>query len=323
MSSTTALICAIRQKNNAKASVLLNGVSCEEVNGVDTHGSSALHWACRHNNHHLVSQLLAIPGILVNVKNLQGQTAVMWSVACCSVDALKIMLKDDRVDIEEEDKDGDKLEDLVGYCESTILKKNECLSLIKDAKARKMNIKVLENLRANVRSKYIQEIEEMNQHARNKEKLLNEKLDRGRLKMRELRETQDLERKALDEKHQGEKSKLEGLLRMEVGNDEEELVHMKKTIDHMVNDLENFDPETGSSMNDKAKIKDAMESLTCPICMELMKPPVQIWMCPASHIVCEACKHQLVGQACPSCRTKRVTLRALIVEQFARTIFKD
>ena len=54
-------------------------------------------------------------------------------------------------------------------------------------------------------------------------------------------------------------------------------------------------------------LKDAIEKkeedLKCPICLETAKPP--IFMCPNSHIICDACAPKV--QTCPQCREKLPT----------------
>ena len=48
----------------------------------------------------------------------------------------------------------------------------------------------------------------------------------------------------------------------------------------------------------KGAIEKKEEDLTCPICLEIAKPP--IFTCPDSHIICTACVPKV--QMCPQCR---------------------
>ena len=50
----------------------------------------------------------------------------------------------------------------------------------------------------------------------------------------------------------------------------------------------------------KQAVEKKEEDLTCPICLETAKPP--IFMCPNSHIICDACAPKV--QTCPQCREK-------------------
>jgi len=83
-----------------------------------------------------------------------------------------------------------------------------------------------------------------------------------------------------------------------------------------------------SVMNDNHNIdvKAARETLQCPVCTEMMKPPTRIWMCSSSHIICEPCKNKLddnrfVLHLCPTCRTSPVSLRSFLAENFAECVF--
>merc|ERR1719203_2031377 len=53
------------------------------------------------------------------------------------------------------------------------------------------------------------------------------------------------------------------------------------------------------------QLEAARETLECPVCLEIMSPLVRIWMCSASHLICEPCKEKLPGRFCPICRTER------------------
>ena len=53
----------------------------------------------------------------------------------------------------------------------------------------------------------------------------------------------------------------------------------------------------------KDAIEKKKEDLKCPICLETAKPP--IFMCPNSHIICDACAPKV--QTCPQCREKLPT----------------
>ena len=53
----------------------------------------------------------------------------------------------------------------------------------------------------------------------------------------------------------------------------------------------------------KEVIEKREEDLTCPICLEPAKP--LIFMCPDSHIICDACAPKV--QTCPECRVRLPT----------------
>ena len=48
----------------------------------------------------------------------------------------------------------------------------------------------------------------------------------------------------------------------------------------------------------RGAIEKKEEDLTCPVCLEIAKPP--IFTCPESHLICTACGPKV--QMCPQCR---------------------
>jgi hypothetical protein len=133
------------------------------------------------------------------------------------------------------------------------------------------------------------------------------------------------ENEEMFERHTHEEIKLEETFKIADEKDQQELEIMKEIINQLARDLINLEmsPNNDSSSHQRKTISDTRETLECPVCMELMKPPMRIWMCPSSHIICEPCKLKLEGTLCPICRTEKRTLRAFIVEQIARTLFNE
>jgi len=43
--------------------------------------------------------------------------------------------------------------------------------------------------------------------------------------------------------------------------------------------------------------------LECPVCMDVCKPPTQVWQCPEGHIICGSCVSKPGLKICPQCRT--------------------
>lgn len=66
---------------------------------------------------------------------------------------------------------------------------------------------------------------------------------------------------------------------------------------------------------------DAKDEFICPICTELMSPPIRIWQCGEGHILCQNCKNRPEVKTCPECRGQ-FTGRNLAMEKMARIIFK-
>ena len=67
---------------------------------------------------------------------------------------------------------------------------------------------------------------------------------------------------------------------------------------------------------------DAVKSqLECPVCLEMMKPPRKIWMCPQTHLICDECREGMANNVCPTCRSGKMTMRAFLAENMARALF--
>ncbi|XP_023325614.1 ankyrin repeat domain-containing protein 42 [Eurytemora carolleeae] len=64
-------------------------------------------------------------------------------------------------------------------------------------------------------------------------------------------------------------------------------------------------------------------NLACPVCLELLKPPLRIFQCPEGHILCENCKENPAMVHCPQCRVHLESncSRNRALEEIARTFF--
>jgi len=130
----------------------------------------------------------------------------------------------------------------------------------------------------------------------------------------ELEERRSIAQEEVLKIHNDEMSKL----RIEKEYEKNSLAKLKEMEEYLSRKFNDINKE-GSA--EKTKLDAAISTLKCPACWNTMKPPTKIWMCPFSHIVCESCKAKLVGMVCPSCRVMRVTLRAYMAEEFARSVF--
>ena len=104
-------------------------------------GNTALHTACLTNDSISVVQLLAAPGVDVNARDKEGMTPIMVSTRYCSVEALKLMLEDPRVDLDVREKNEMSLEELLdlNITFTTAENINKCREMIKEEKNRRKN----------------------------------------------------------------------------------------------------------------------------------------------------------------------------------------
>ena len=65
------------------------------------------------------------------------------------------------------------------------------------------------------------------------------------------------------------------------------------------------------------------DQFACPVCLELLRPPLRIFQCPEGHILCENCKENPAIVHCPQCRVplERNSSRNRALEEVARNYF--
>ncbi|KAF4371121.1 hypothetical protein F8388_020848 [Cannabis sativa] len=66
-----------------------------------------------------------------------------------------------------------------------------------------------------------------------------------------------------------------------------------------------------------ASNNDVHELLECPVCMNLMYPPIH--QCPSGHTLCSSCKAR-VHNCCPTCRQELGNIRCLALEKVAESL---
>ena len=151
--------------------------------------------------------------------------------------------------------------------------------------------------------------------------------------MEELRTRKEQEKKELEAIHHIEKIQARQqneMLKIQQEEKKNDLAGLKKRLLEVRRQMEEFelDWDNGKSVaedNGKCVTDDSFEAaksqLECPICLEVMKPPVKIWMCPQTHLVCEDCKDRMDNSICPTCRSDKVEGRAFFAENMARALF--
>lgn len=85
-----------------------------QANLRNKHGLSALHTACRFNVPGAIFDLLKHNEILVNEKSSQGSSPIMVAVKYCRREALEVIIRDRRIDLNSVDNLNRKLEEVIG-----------------------------------------------------------------------------------------------------------------------------------------------------------------------------------------------------------------
>jgi len=72
-----------------------------------------------------------------------------------------------------------------------------------------------------------------------------------------------------------------------------------------------------------AQNEEDEDQFACPVCLELLRPPLRIFQCPEGHILCENCKENPAIVHCPQCRMplERNCSRNRALEEVARNYF--
>jgi len=79
--------------------------------------------------------------------------------------------------------------------------------------------------------------------------------------------------------------------------------------------------EGNSKVLSEERNSELLAEFECPVCYNLLAPPLQILQCSAGHVVCSACKDQGI-ESCPTCRNKIIG-RAHHMENIATLFFDD
>jgi len=134
------------------------------------------------------------------------------------------------------------------------------------------------------------------------------------VQQRKRRDNEDMNKRHREEMHY-----LDARLEQFVEKKQNAVSNMKKMLNELNRDMDKW--EKKNDAKDAIDVGAARETLECPVCTNMMKPPTRIWMCSSSHIICETCKNMLDDNLCPTCRTSPVSLRSFLAENFAECVF--
>ena len=109
----TCLMGAIMTPPHEEVVDLLLAQPSIEVNAKNNKNSTALHFACRTRtgNIAILSKLLTVPGILVNERDSDGWTPIMWATIYGKPEAVRVMAAVENVDLDVRSSNGWSLED--------------------------------------------------------------------------------------------------------------------------------------------------------------------------------------------------------------------
>jgi len=91
--------------------------------------------------------------------------------------------------------------------------------------------------------------------------------------------------------------KLEQKIKVLQTEEEKKCLEFEKEIEKLSAEIEN--KKRGEKPE---KNRDIVSCLECPVCLEVCKPPLQVWQCPEGHIICGSCVDRPELRVCPQCR---------------------
>ena len=285
-----------------------------------------------------------------------GLTPLMVAVKHKNVEAVRKMVKFKDVDLDPLDSEGHSLEFLVRRVESS--RNAELLYILEASRQQRQEEEAAEaggwmtwlgfrwggetgkkeideeerQRRAELREKEVfelQRLKEQDEMRKRKviEKSVNscldllerkkEELENKELVLRELKLIHANERKQLEEEFVAKQKLLEERQLEEATKVDLE----KEKLENELNSLEEQLEELMTSGQTTEEVRERfLPCPECPVCLEMLMPPIRIMQCSNGHLVCEVCQVQPELSCCPTCR-EEFTGRATAMEQHLASLF--
>ena len=135
--------------------------------------------------------------------------------------------------------------------------------------------------------------------------------------LKELKLIHANERKELEEEFVSKQRVLEDKQRDEIDNLDEEKEKLKTELEQLEVTLEDLMTKGVTTEEVKDNFLPCPE---CPVCLEMLMPPIRIMQCSNGHLVCEVCESKPELTNCPTCR-QEFTGRATAMEQHLASLF--
>jgi len=304
----TALHCAAANSNIEAVSTLL--MYSPNVKICDANGNTALHIACSRNGPEAVQiiEKLVSSGAELNNVNKWKRTALHECVISNNINGAKMILEFG-ANKEVIDSDGRTAGELA--CSRNSIEMIELL-------VPKVKEEMPDAFKEDVEDKTGVEIPDSLQLgacALPKKMTVEEEKEVLRRRLAELEEgeTKTLESNLKDKKNALDRLKIEyrnqrELARSEIFKLEQKIKVLQNEEEKKTVELEKEIEKIASEIDKKRKVerpdknKDIESCLECPVCLDVCKPPLQVWQCPEGHIICESCVDRPELRVCPQCR---------------------
>eukprot|EP00092_Neocalanus_flemingeri_P036005 GFUD01039204.1.p1 GENE.GFUD01039204.1~~GFUD01039204.1.p1 ORF type:complete len:586 (-),score=215.93 GFUD01039204.1:142-1899(-) len=305
----TALLCAAANSNLEAVSTLL--MYSPNVQVCDTNGYSALHMACSRSGTASLQiiEKLVVAGIEINCVNKFGRSALHECVISNNVAGAKKILESG-ANKEMVDSEGRTARELAFSRDS--LEMVELLASIggvasagEGAKQNKEEKKKDDTsappaLGAVALPKKMTVEEEKEALKRRLAELEEDETKSLETRLKENK--QNLEKTKTDYRKQRESAraeifKLEQKIKVLQTEEEKKCFELEKEIDKLTSEI-----DIKKRGDRPEKNKDIESCLECPVCLDVCKPPLQVWQCPEGHIICGSCVDRPELRVCPQCR---------------------
>ena len=115
--------------------------------------------------------------------------------------------------------------------------------------------------------------------------------------MKELKIIQAREKEELEEEFQLRQRQLEETQNADAERITEERGKLRSELESLEAQLEEL-----MSTKSRGEEDQALPCPECPVCLELLLPPIRIMQCTNGHLVCETCEAKAELTCCPTCR---------------------
>ena len=292
-------------------------LSCAQtkLDVTNKYGKTSLHFACASNctsGIRILGRDYRCTPAILNMKNNDGDSALMSAVAGGHLESVREMSSLDGVDFDTRNREGETLLDVARRNNhAQIIQLLEQRNNVQDAAEVARNSNTLGNVSLRDIGDEIDNIEAIQAVMISEKQILQERhrkeiTRRSEEQKSELDNFIQIQKEEIDTLIVKQKEEMDELERIVLDNKRKKIVLEKKM-------QARFTTSTNSSP--PAPSPDVPE---CPVCFEDMKPPIKIYNCTNGHLICADCKDRVT--MCTNCREPYMG-RATAVEQMLRQMF--
>jgi len=292
----TPLTAALEFKNINIANFLLNisGVNLEHA---DSLGRTPLYFACYHGLTEIIR--IIIPRLTsnnINRRDNYGRSPIMAAVELGKVDSVKEMIKVEEVDLRTVNTDGESL--------TEVARKNGFLGIFHILQNKVAPER--QGLSVSVPMLLVNMKQAVSVPTSSRQHILSQSVNNH---LDTLKDKQETAEETLEYKHEKQ------IREAEKDADILQSIYMNQMKERRALRMKHQTERQRAI----AELKSQPRSVECPICLEDMDPPKQIFQCMNGHFICGSCHPKL-----PSCSLCKLNIigRAFGMEQFLRILHR-